>query len=128
MTKQIGLWIDQREAVLVSLAGEAETITRIASEVGRPKRYTTRAEPLKAEDMLDRRQANYLRQYYQKVVAAVREADAIFIFGPGEAKGELAKQLEAANLGGRVVGLEPADKLTDRQIAARVRAQFAPAP
>lgn len=128
MTKQIGLWIDHREAVIVSLTGDGEEITRLASEVGRPKRYSSRAEPLTAENILDRQYANLLRQYFQKVVAAVRAADAIFILGPGEAKGELAKELEAAHLAERVVGVEAADKLTDRQIAARVRQQFAPAP
>ena len=45
--------------------------------------------------------------------------------GPGEAKGELADNLQRSGLGGRIVAVEAADKMTDRQIAARVRQLFA---
>jgi hypothetical protein len=54
----------------------------------------------------------------------MRDAEAILIFGPGEAKGELRKRLERNNLGGRIVGMETVDKMTDRQIAAKVRRYF----
>jgi hypothetical protein len=49
---------------------------------------------------------------------------SILIFGPGEAKDELQKQLEGQALGERIVGMETADKLTDGQIAAKVRQHF----
>jgi hypothetical protein len=49
----------------------------------------------------------------------------MFIFGPGEAKGELKRRLEHRQLGSRVSALETADKLTDRQICAKVRQHFA---
>jgi hypothetical protein len=52
------------------------------------------------------------------------EADSILIFGPGEAKGELEKRLASKGLSGRVVGVETVDKMTDRQIAAKVRQRF----
>ena len=46
------------------------------------------------------------------------------IFGPGAAKDELKARLERNNLGGRIVGIEAVDKMTDRQIAAKVRQHF----
>jgi len=58
------------------------------------------------------------------VIASIREAEYILIFGPGEAKGELKKRLEGDKLGGRIVSIETVDKMTDRQIAAKVRQQF----
>jgi hypothetical protein len=48
----------------------------------------------------------------------------ILILGPGEAKTELEERLGHEGLGGRVVGIEAADKMTDRQVAARVRERF----
>ena len=42
-------------------------------------------------------------------------------FHPGEAKGELKKRLVRNKLGGRIVGIETIDRMTDRQIAAKVR-------
>jgi hypothetical protein len=58
------------------------------------------------------------------VISHIREAEAILVFGPGEAKGELEKRLESKGLGRRVVGVEAIDKMTDRQIAAKVRQRF----
>jgi len=50
--------------------------------------------------------------------------ESILIIGPGEAKGELVKRLERDEIGGRIVGIETVDKMTNRQIAERVRQQF----
>ncbi|MGH8502631.1 MAG: hypothetical protein ACREVE_09190 [Gammaproteobacteria bacterium] len=57
--------------------------------------------------------------------ACIRDAESILLFGPGEAKDELKQRLEGNNLAGRVVGVETVDKMTDRQIAAKVRQHFA---
>jgi hypothetical protein len=46
------------------------------------------------------------------------------IFGPGEAKGELEKRLEHEGLKEHVLAIETMDKMTDRQIAAKVRERF----
>jgi len=59
------------------------------------------------------------------VIASIRDAESILIFGPGEAKGELKKRLEGDKLGGRIVSIETVDKMTDRQITAKVRQHFA---
>jgi len=62
--------------------------------------------------------------YYDAVIASIRDAESILIFGPGKAKGELKQRLERHNLGGRIVGIETVDKMTDRQIVAKVRRHF----
>jgi hypothetical protein len=49
----------------------------------------------------------------------------ILIIGPGEANGELKARLERRGLGARNVGMETVDRMTDRQIAARVREYMA---
>jgi hypothetical protein len=55
------------------------------------------------------------------VIAAIGDAEAILIFGPGEAKGELQSRLEEGGRAGRIAAVETADKMTDRQIAAKAR-------
>ena len=50
--------------------------------------------------------------------------EAKLMFGPGEAKGELKKRLKRKTLGRRIAGVETVDKMTDRQIAAKVRQRF----
>jgi hypothetical protein len=54
----------------------------------------------------------------------IRDADSIQIFGPGEVKGELEKRLESEGLKAHILAIEPVDKMTDRQIAAKVRERF----
>ncbi len=77
-----------------------------------------------AEDVIDRRYGNRLSRYYDGVATLLRNADSIWIFGPGEAKDELKKRLEHQDLGGRIDRVETVDKMTDRQITAKVRQHF----
>jgi len=87
-------------------------------------RYSGAAQEDSAEDQRDARFTGHLNKYYDHVISCIRDAESILIFGPGEAKGEIEKRLENEALSGRVVGVETVDKMTDRQIAARVRRQF----
>lgn len=127
MNKQVGLWIDHRKAVIVILAVGGQETREIESGMEKHVRFASgsHAEGSQSpEDVRDRGFANHLGKFYDEVVACVRDAESIQIFGPGEAKGELAKRLESQGLGGRVVGIETVDKMTDRQIAAKVRQRF----
>ncbi len=75
----------------------------------------------------DSRQKTYtghLNIYYDAVIASIRNAESILIFGPGEAKGELKKRLKKNNLGDRIIGIETVGKMTVRQITAKVRQHF----
>ena len=58
------------------------------------------------------------------MIAALRNAESFIIFGPGEAKGELKTRLAYKGLGGRIVEVATEDKMTERQIAAKVRQHF----
>jgi stalled ribosome rescue protein Dom34 len=124
MKKQLGLWIDHREAVIVTVAPAGEEIKRIDSDMEKHARFSGHSPEGSPEDQRDRRFANHLQQYYDEVVAAIRDADSILIMGPGEAKGELEKRLEQERLSGRIVGIETVDKLTEPQIVAKVRQHF----
>ena len=74
--------------------------------------------------MRDNKFSGHLNKYYDEVITCIGDAESILIFGPGEAKGELEKRLERKGLSGRIVGIEAVDKMTDRQIAAKVRQRF----
>ena len=70
----------------------------------------------------------HLSNYYEEIVSATRGAESIFIFGPGEAKGELRKHFHKHNLCGLIVGFETADKMSKRQVTAKVRNFYVAAP
>jgi stalled ribosome rescue protein Dom34 len=77
-----------------------------------------------ADDSRQRKFTGQLDNYYDEVVSSIRDPESILIFGPGEAKGELTKCFEKHNLGRCIVTVESVDKMTDRQIAAKVREYF----
>jgi hypothetical protein len=115
-----GIWIDHRKAVIVRIRDSVEEIRCYLSGMEKRVRHSG-DEP---EDQTERRYANHLKTYYARIMSYVRDADAILIFGPGEAKVEFETRMTAGALGSRIVGIETVDKLTNRQIAARVRKHF----
>lgn len=132
MKKIVGLWIDHKKATIVAVTDKGEEIGLIISKVERQLRRSGDS-PLKgpyepqqvpADDSRQRTFTGHLNIYYDAVIASIRDAEAILIFGPGQAKDELKASLERDNLGGRIVGVETVDKMTNHQIAARVRQHF----
>ena len=132
MKTKVGLWMDHRKAVIVVVSDKGEEIKLIVSKVekqlrrsgGSPLKGPYEALQVPADDSREREFTGHLNIYYDAVVACIRDAEAILIFGPGEAKGELKKRLKRKTLGRRIAGLETVDKMTDRQIAAKVRQRF----
>ena len=132
MKREVGLWIDHRKTVFVTIENEVETTREIRSNIEKHVRFTTNAstkipnsaQGSAAEDMRDRQFGDHLGRYYEGVISFIRDADSIWIFGPGEAKVELGNCLKREDLGGRIVGIENADKMTDHQIATKVRDHY----
>jgi len=132
MKKVAGLWIDHRKAVIVIVTDEKEEIrliiSKIEKQLGRSGgiRSTTpfESQQVPADDSRERKFTGLLKIYYDAVIACIHDTDAILIFGPGVAKGELKGHLEKHHLGERIVAIETVDKMTDRQIAAKVRQRF----
>jgi hypothetical protein len=132
MKTKVGLWIDHRKAIVVAITDKGEETRLIISKVERQLRrlgdsplegaYDKAQAP--ARNSRQRMFTSHLNIYYDAVIACIRDAEAILIFGPGEAKGELKKRLRKSNLGGRIVGVETVDKMTDHQVAAKVRQHF----
>jgi hypothetical protein len=132
MKKEIGLWIDHREAIIVILNDGEEETKHITSNGGKHVRYSGSShsktpqglKEVTSEDQRDRKSGNELNKYYDQVIAAIRDAETIQIFGPGEAKGELEKRMERAGMRAHILAVESMDKMTDRQISAKVREHF----
>ncbi len=132
MKKKVGVWIDHRQAIIVAVTDKGEEMGLVISHVEKQLRRSGDS-PLKgpyeslevpASDSRQKALTGHLNIYYDAVIACVRDAESILIFGPGEAKKELKARLDRDNLGGRIVGIETVDKMTDRQIAAKVRKYF----
>ena len=132
MKTTAGIWIDHRKAIIVAITNKGEETGLIISKAEKQLRRSGDSplkgsyEPLQVPESDSRQKmlTGHLNIYYDAVIASIREAGSLLIFGPGDAKDELKKRLKRNKLGGRIVGMETVDKMTDRQIAAKVRKYF----
>ena len=125
MSKKVGLWIDRKIAVIVSIANGVEAKRIITSDMEHYVLYSTIVPgDGSPENIRDRRYWNHLDEYYDKIIAYIQNATEIQIFGPGVAKFELQKRLESNGLADHIVSIENASKLTYLQIATKVEKQF----
>jgi len=143
MSKYAGIWIDHRRAFIVILNKDAiviepektEMTISIESEVEKHVKLSggsgSRKTPYGPQDVsvdskIDDRRQHQLREYYQQIIRTVQDARKLLIFGPGEAKGELEKEMsKSKSFVPKVLPLETTDKMTEKQIAAKVRKFFA---
>lgn len=133
METYAGVWIDHRKAVVVTLSDDGEQIQQINSNVEKqPGRidgqrsitpFSSAQTP--ADDIMQRAFTHHLNIFYEEVRILIGDAQSILIFGPGEAKGELKKIMKRHCHDCPEICVEPADKMTDREIAAKSRHYFA---
>jgi len=133
MRTKVGLWIDHRKAIVVTVTDKGEETRLIISKVEKhlqrsgdsPLKGFYESQKVPADDSQQRSLTGHLNIFYAAVMACIGDAESILIFGPGEAKGQLKKRLVRNNLGGRIAGIETVDRMTGPQIAAKVRQRFA---
>jgi hypothetical protein len=132
MKAKVGLWIDQKKAILMTISDKGEETGVIISSVEKQLRRTGDS-PLKgdyesqqvpADDKRQRALKRHLNSYYDAIIAYIGDANSILVFGPGQAKIELKKRLKKKSLGERILVFETVDKMTDRQITAKIHKHF----
>ena len=117
----------------MSASADGVTATTLESGIGPHARYSGRAgyptpdgpQEGGGEKTYEERYDQHLDRYYDQVISQLGQADALLIFGPGEAKLQLKERLSRAKaFSGRVVQIETTDKLTDPQIVAKVKEHY----
>lgn len=127
-----GLWIDHKKAVIIFVDGENEKKVTVKSNIEQIiqaagvlkafKQYGRRDFP--RYDIESRDVRVHLNAYFDRVMTFLRGASALLILGPGELKNEFVKRIKKSKFSGTVSRVETVDKMTDKQIAARVRLYF----
>jgi hypothetical protein len=123
MATKIGLWLDERQAVIVSVTNMSTEVTKVRSAIkdeiyavnpasgdteAKRNKVAAHRNKIKIKEALD--------PYFNGIIDNIWSAGEIFIFGAGEAKYELKNHLRKNNLAQRIVGFEDADKMADDQI------------
>lgn len=132
--RRAGVWIDHKQACVVILENGRVKFVRIQSSVEkhvrlsgelRSKRDPGGPQGVADEKKMERRRTQQLDRFYEEVTRAVENAGQICLFGPGEAKRELAKKLGSGKMRStRVLAVMRADKLSDAQVTAKVKAFY----
>lgn len=130
---KVGIWLDFRNANIITLIGKGVSVKTIDSNVdpskprggSRPKKKWGPVDTVSEKHFLERRKQE-VKTYYEELMTAVKDADELYLFGPAEAKDGLVKAIKAkANFKPALRGIETADSMTENQKVAKVRAFFA---
>lgn len=135
MKLRIGVWIDHRRALIVYMEDRRVGTKAVTSHLEKRVRASGgyrgsvpyAAQDVVDEDRIERKYAHHLEGYFKRVADVLGEPDALFIFGPAQAKQEFNEYLTRAHhqLTEIPIEIETTDKLTDPQIVAAVKKHFA---
>lgn len=132
MKKQIGIWLDYKEANIITFNGEKNEVEIIPSEVEvyRLKGGARSKQPYGPMDKTSESKILYRRKqqvekYYKKIMEATKDGDEIYIIGPAEAKiGLRNKMTKTRNYRPMIKGFETVDSITKNQKIAQTRNFF----
>src|SRR5678816_4780750 len=108
MNLKVGVWIEHSKAVIVTTSLNGVSAKTLESEVGPHARYSGRAaypdadgpqtggserKGGRGEKKYEQRYEEHLDRYYDEVIRQLGSPQALFIFGPGEAKLQLRERL-----------------------------------
>ncbi len=128
-----GVWIDGKQAIIVKLKKNSETLEKISSGIkgrvrtpGEGKKFTRMGNHFATFETKDEEKHKHKMNYYFKnVIEKIKDADSILIIGPPESKLGLQKAIsQSKNIAPKRVMVDAEDHLTDNQVAARVREYF----
>jgi hypothetical protein len=122
---KVGIWIDQKKAIIVSVTREHSAVTRLRSSVRPHGRYHG-AQDGGGEKKYEERHARHVAHFLDAVARQVERGDEVFILGPGEIKGALARRIRQIKSlrGVETAAPKAADKLTEAQLIAAIRRRY----
>lgn len=113
------VWLDHREARIFLLDREGFERAIVSTELPHEQTHNRAGT-------IDGKRNAPDQSFYYEIVTALEPAAEWLIVGPSSARDELAHHIRVHDpqLGERVIGVEPADHPTDREIVAHARAFF----
>jgi len=107
MGKCVVLWTSPERAIIASMTDGQVEIRRVDSSAG---------------GGVKGKGPQHSGGHYGNVIRAIHDAQAVFIFGPAQAKMDLKREIqEVETLSNNVVGTEVADTMTEDELVARAR-------
>ena len=130
MKKNIGIWIDTNQAVIIGLSNSSHTVKRIESNIetrervpGDSKKYGRFGNQyLTFEKNRLNRRNEQTNQYMKTLLKEIDNCDAIVLFGPSRMKKILEKEIKNnMQISNKLVGVSNSKLLTENQMVAWVK-------
>jgi hypothetical protein len=131
--KKVGIWLDQKEANIITLKDNTITKRKIYSEIETRKRIPGESkifgrfgdQYLNDEKSKENKIKELTHKYLNKIVNQLTEVDEIILFGPAQSKIKLQKLLSSnAILSSKLKEVQNANKMTENQKVAFVKKYF----
>jgi len=130
MKQNIGIWIDTKQAIIIKLSNDKQTVKIIESNIetrervlGETKKYGRfGGQYMTFEKNKLNRRNEQTNHFIKNLFKEVQNCDSLVLFGPSNMKNifekELSKNLQLAN---KLVGVYNSKQLTENQMVAWVK-------
>lgn len=131
--KQVGIWIDKREAKIIFIESGDERLTTIQSEIeefnpkgGSGTKFKGGPQDVVQDGKYLNREKLQLAKFFNNIVKKIEPADMIVIFGPAETGEKLYAELlnKYPRVHAKTKPVKSADSMTENQLKAWVRSYF----
>ena len=137
MEKQVGIWIDSKKAIIVTLnSKKEERITEIDSEIENTVYHNKEGDKgtfsgshhSDSETKFDNRKKEEMNYYLKSVMSNIKGSDYLYIFGPGETKTKLEQKIRDEKWLGKtnLKAVETSANMTINEIVAKVKDFYNP--
>lgn len=133
MKNRIGIWLDSKKAVILSISNKGEELVKVKSEIeskvrfyGETKKVTRMGNMfIDPEKTKEQRRLHQMKNYIREIVSNLKGASEIYITGPAQTKLILNQELQTKKyFSDKVIAVENSDSMTERQICAKIRNYF----
>lgn len=133
MKKQTGICIDNAKAMIITLADGKANITEIKSDIENRIYHNKEGDKgtfmgsrhVNNEKKFDERKKNQLDHFLKEVLSRIKDADEIYVFGPGDVKIKLKQKIAKVKtfrpLRDKLKSVETSDTMTKNQLIAKVK-------
>ena len=129
MMKNVGIWINKREAKIVTIDSGNKNLDKIVSNIeefhiggGSGSRLKGGPQDVVQDSKYLKREKQQMSEFFKNIVKGIADADAIVIFGPAQTGEKFFSELlkKHSMLYQKVTSVNKADNMTDNQIMAWV--------
>lgn len=120
--KRLGIWMDHSSAHIIEVTGQPVETNTLESDFTHAEKEGSLT---KSEHVMHNKEQHEQADYYKKLGEMILNYDEVLLFGPTDAKLELANILKADHHFDKIkIETEGADKMTEGQQHAFVREHF----